>query len=350
MIDELFVLGLTLMFSLILAWGFKALPSERWQILAAVPRRKHPGGEWQGENFTFYGVFNANAYVLGVMIFIVLMGSIATPIAPLLLITAAIMGICIPASRIVARIVEKKQYTFTVGGASFVGILISPWMVTAVNLALEKWMASPIAVMTFMAALAVAYAFGEGIGRLACISFGCCYGKPLRTCHPVIQRLFLKRSFVFSGKTKKIAYADGWDGERVIPIQAVTAVIYCGSGIVGAYLFLKGHYAAAFFETLLITQIWRSLSEVFRADYRGGRKFSAYQIMAVAAVAYAALVAAFQPAVSGIRPDVLKGLGYLWHPAMIIALQLFWVAVFLYTGRSKVTGAALSFHVVQERI
>ena len=55
MIDEAFTLGLALVFFFILAWGFKALPSERWQILAAVPRRRHPDGAWQGENLTFYG-------------------------------------------------------------------------------------------------------------------------------------------------------------------------------------------------------------------------------------------------------------------------------------------------------
>lgn len=350
MIDELFVLGLTLIFSQILSWGFRTLPSERWQILAAIPRIKHPGGNWEGENVTFYGVFNANAYVLAVMIFITLMGSVAVPAAAIPAITGTLLGVCIPASRVVARIVEKKRYTFTVGGASFIGILIAPWLVTAVNLALKPWMGAPVAIMTFMAALSTAYAFGEGIGRLACISFGCCYGRPLAACHPLIQRLFLKRSFVFSGKTKKIAYADGWDGERIVPIQAITAVIYCGSGIVGVYLFLKGFYTAAFFETLLITQLWRAVSEVFRADYRGGHKISAYQIMAMAAVGYAALVAVFQPVAKIPAPDVLLGLGYLWHPAAILSLQALWVAVFLYTGRSRVTGSALSFHVIQDRI
>ncbi|WP_373498526.1 prolipoprotein diacylglyceryl transferase family protein [Desulfococcus sp.] len=350
MIDELFVLGLTLAISLVLSWGFKALPGERWQMLAAIPRRKHPEGDWQGENLTFYGLFTANAYVLAVMIFIVLMGATAASPAAIATITAALLGVCIPASKIVARIVEKKKHTFTVGGASFVGILIAPWIVAAVNLALKPWMTAPVAVMTFMAALSISYAFGEGIGRLACISFGCCYGRPLADCPPLIQRLFRNLCFVFSGKTKKIAYADGWDGRRVLPIQAVTAAIYCASGIAGVYLFLKGFYNTAFFETLLITQIWRSVSEMLRADFRGGRQISAYQIMAMAAVGYAVLTALFQPAVQTPAPDVPAGMGYLWHPAVILSLQVLWAAIFLYTGRSRVTGSALSFHVIRDRI
>ena len=58
-----------------------------------------------------------------------------------------------------------------------------------------------------MGAIFIAYAFGEGIGRLACISFGCCYGKPLSECNPLIERIFQRWNFAFQGKTKKIAYA-----------------------------------------------------------------------------------------------------------------------------------------------
>jgi len=201
-----------------------------------------------------------------------------------------------------------------------------------------------------MAALSVSYAFGEGIGRLACISFGCCYGKPLSVCHPLIQHLFRKRNFIFSGKTKKIAYANGWDGEPVLPIQAVTAVIYCGAGIAGVYLFLNGFYAAAFLESLIITQVWRSISEIFRADFRGDRKISAYQVMSLSAVIYAVVMVLLQSEASTATPNVLRGMGYLWHPAVILALQLLWAFVFLYTGRSRVTGSLVSFHVIRERI
>ncbi|AOY58233.1 MULTISPECIES: prolipoprotein diacylglyceryl transferase family protein [Desulfococcus] len=349
MTDELFILGLTLLLTLVFSWGFKTLPSERWQILAVLPRLKHAGG-WQGENLTFYGLFNANAYGLSVVIFIILMGSVGAPLVAVLAVTATLLGVCIPASRTVAGIVEKKRYTFTIGGASFVGILIAPWLVAGANLALRPWVQTPIDIMIFMAALTVSYAFGEGVGRLACISFGCCYGKPLKACHPLIQRFFSRKRFVFSGKTKKIAYADGWDGVPVVPIQAVTAVIYCSAGIAGIYLFLKGFPTTAFFESLVITQVWRSVSEVFRADYRGRRKFSTYQVMALGAVAYAAVIAFRCSETVVVAPEVLQGMKCLWHPAVILALQVLWMTVFLYTGRSKVTESHLSFHVIRERI
>ena len=35
---------------------------------------------------------------------------------------------------------------------------------------------------------------------------------------------------------------------------------------------------------------------------------------------------------------------------MILVLQLLWVALFLYYGRSRVTASTLSFHVVADRI
>jgi prolipoprotein diacylglyceryltransferase len=90
--------------------------------------------------------------------------------------------------------------------------------------------------MPVMAALATAYALGEGVGRLACISFGCCYGKPMDQVHPLLRRLFARHAFVFTGPTKKIAYADGLDGREIFPIQAVTATLYCAAALAGAYL------------------------------------------------------------------------------------------------------------------
>lgn len=347
--DELFVLWLSAVFTLVLSWGFRTLPREKWQILAALPKTKDGNGGWIGQNFTFYGVFNANAYVLGVAVFIVLMGSLSLPLTGIVVAVAALLAVCIPAASLVARVVEKKRYTFTVGGASFVGILVAPWLVTGVNAAMAPSAAIPV--MPFLAALSIGYAFGEGIGRLACISFGCCYGKPLCRCHSRIRKLFEKHSFVFLGATKKISYADGLEGERVIPIQALTAVIYCGWGVIGVYLFLKGFYFAAFFTTLVVTQAWRTVSEFFRADYRGGGKISAYQTMGLLSILYALLIIFFFSHSSVSRPaEVATGLGYLWRPEMLLSLQVLWIAVFLHTGRSRVTGSSLSFHVIRQRI
>ncbi|MGE0087068.1 MAG: prolipoprotein diacylglyceryl transferase family protein [Desulfococcaceae bacterium] len=350
MADELLAAGLTLIFALVFNWGFRTLPGEKWQILASLPKHRNEKGQWQGENLTYYGLFNAHAYTFAVMTYIVLLGSLNTPISLILLSVCWLLSICIPASKIIARMVEKKKYTFTVGGASFAGILAAPFVVWAVNATLGNQSGFHMQTIPFLAVLCISYAFGEGIGRLACISFGCCYGKKLSECHPAVQKIFDKCCFVFTGSTKKIAYASAMEGEKVLPIQAVTAVLYTLSGIAGLYLFLRGFYTAAFLQSLLITQIWRCVSECFRADYRGEGRISAYQIMGILAAVYGIVLCVlsgdsqFQPA------DVLHGLAYLWDPAMIFFLQALWVGVFLYTGRSKVTGSVLSFHVVRSNI
>jgi hypothetical protein len=49
-------------------------------------------------------------------------------------------------------------------------------------------------------------------------------------------------------------------------------------------------------------------------------------------------------------PDIVEGLTNLWHPATILFLQAVWLIIFLYTGRSYVTGSTISFHIHQKRI
>lgn len=346
---ELFTAGLTLMFALVFNWGFRTLPGEKWQILASLPKHRDEKGQWQGENLTWYGMFNAHAYTFAVMTYIVLLGSLNTPLSLILLSVCGLLAICIPASKIIARMVEKKKYTFTVGGASFAGILAAPLVVWAVN-AFAADQNFHMQTVSFLAALCISYAFGEGIGRLACISFGCCYGKKLSECHPALQKIFGRCCFVFTGSTKKIAYASAMEGEKVVPVQALTAVLYSLSGIAGVYLFLKGFHTAAFLQALLITQIWRCISEFFRADYRGEGRISAYQIMGILSAAYGILLCLFSVDLQFQHADVLHGLAYLWDPGMILFLQALWSGVFLCTGRSKVTGSVLSFHVVRSNV
>lgn len=301
---------------------------------------------WNGLNLTYYGFFTANAYTLAVAVAILLFGSVSMPWESILLLIAAVLAVCIPSSRIIAGIVEKKKHTLTVGGASFVGILAAPWVVWAMNATGRHHLNA----MEVCAAICIAYVFGEGIGRLACISFGCCYGKPLSDVHPALRALFSKWHFVFSGPTKKISYEAGLEGRPVVPIQAVTALLYAATGLLGVYLFLKGSYPTAFFLPLVISQLWRAVSEMLRADHRGKGRLSAYQVMALLSIPYSILVFRLLP--SGIEtPSRLNaGLGLLWDPAPILLLQLFWIAIFLWTGRSSVTGSMLTLHVRKDRI
>ena len=136
----------------------------------------------------------------------------------------------------------------------------------------------------------------------------------------------------------------------MLPIQAVTSVIYVTTGLIGFYLFLTLRFAAAALITLTVTQGWRVISEQFRADYRGEGAFSAYQIMGLIGVVGAAFMVALTPAATGLSADITRGLTALWTPGMLLAFQALWLIIFLYTGRSSVTGAHLTFHVHADRI
>ncbi len=350
MIASITLLSACILLGIYFWWGFRVLPGEKWQIVASVPESRTEEGLWRGINFTWYGLLSANAYLVAVTVLLVLMGSVGVPPLGTAVLAAAMLCCCVPASRLVARIVEKKAHTFTVGGAVFVGILITPFVIALINRTAGEAMAFHIPVMPAYAAIAIAYAFGEGLGRMACISFGCCYGKPLASSSGLLKRMFAGRGFVFSGSTKKIAYAGGLEATEVIPIQAITAVFYSICGLIAAGLFLSSHHTAAFLLATITTQGWRSFSETLRADYRGEGNISAYQVMGVVGVVYAIAAAYYLAHELVGQPDLSAGLFSLWSPALILFLQAIWMTIFFYTGRSTVTGAILSFHVHSDRI
>lgn len=315
-------------------------------MLATLPIRPLGNGQWQGVNLTWYGLLTANAYLLGLLLLIILLGAAAVPLTSVLLVAIGLLLFCIPASRLIARMVEGKAHTFTVGGAVFVGILVAPWIILLVS----RITTVKLPVLTILAAISIAYACGEGLGRLACISFGCCYGKPVSQCGPRAQRFFAHWNFSFHGETRKIAYASDLEGAPMVPIQAITALLYVGVGLFGTELFLHGQYLAAFAATMIVTQLWRVISELFRADFRGHRKFSVYQMMGMAAIPYALFCAVYFNSVSAAKPLLALGLGLLWQPGTLLFLQLLWFTLFMYTGRSTVTGANLSFYIHRDRI
>lgn len=350
MSSELFVLGLAVLFFVYLYWGFRVLPGERWQILASLPQRPAANGEWQGLNLTWYGLLSSAAQLISVATVFLLFGAVGITRSETVLLTIVVMGICVPGSRLVAMLVEKKAATFSVSGAAFVGIIIAPWAIQFSNLTLGAWLGSQVPVLPALSAIGVAYCFGEGLGRLACISFGCCYGKPLRESHPFLRWLFRRWHFVFRGETKKIAYAGKLAGEKVVPIQAVTALLYTGTGLLDLWLFLRGHYGTALILFLAVTQLWRMFSETLRADWRGAGRFSMYQVFAVVSVLYGIVVAKWFAADNLPAASLLLGLETLWHPGLLLFLIGLWLITFLYYGRSLVTGARLSLYVCHDRI
>ncbi|MCE1224854.1 MAG: prolipoprotein diacylglyceryl transferase [Geobacteraceae bacterium] len=346
----LFLLIATFLLAVYLWWGFRFLPAERWQIFATVPERKNELGGWQGINFTWYGLLTANAYLVAVAVLLVLLGSVGVPPLTTAILAVAMLCCCVPASRLVARIVEKKAHTFTVGGAVFVGIIITPLLISLLNRLVGPQLGFQIPVMAAYAAIAIAYAFGEGLGRLACISFGCCYGRPVEPGTGLLSRLFRGRGFIFFGSTKKVVYAGEMEGVEVIPVQALTAVLYTACGLLAMLLFLASHHAAAFLLATTVTQGWRSFSETMRADYRGAGRISAYQVMGVIGVLYAFAMVWLLGGDASAPAQLTTGLKTLWSPALILFLQGIWCVIFYYTGRSTVTGATLSFHIHHDRI
>jgi prolipoprotein diacylglyceryltransferase len=349
MANELFVMVVGGLCALALAWGFTSLAKERWQILATLPLVKDSQGRWQGLNITWYGVISASSLAAASLMVVVMMGAVGASLTTVAAVMLPLISLSYPAARLVARVVEGKSYTFTVAGAFFVGLLAAPWLVLLVRQALGP-AAAGLPPVAACAAVAAAYCFGEGLGRLACISFGCCYGKPLAESPRWMRRLFAGRGFVFRGATKKASYEGRLEGTRLVPIQAVTAVIYVACGLASLHLFLSGLFGWALMCAITVTQGWRAVSEVWRADYRGGGRISAYQWMALAAIAYAAAAAWLLPGGAGPAPQAARGLALLWNPGVLLVVQALWLGSLLYTGRSRVTGSLISFHVVRDRI
>src|SRR5262245_17123564 len=132
MTNGLFVAILAVVSLMLFWWGVRVLPGERWQVAATVPVAR-TGEGWRGVNLTWYGILSANAYLAAVAIMLVLLGAVRVPLAGTLSVVVGLLVVCVPASSVVARIVEKKANTLTVGGAVFVGIVVAPFVVAATN-------------------------------------------------------------------------------------------------------------------------------------------------------------------------------------------------------------------------
>jgi hypothetical protein len=349
MINVVFVAGLAAILFGALVWGNRTLPAERWQMIAAVPLTKDSNGAWHGLNLTFYGLFSATASTFGVALMIVLLASLRTPLTAAAAVVTIMMVISVPASKGLAWMIEGKRNTFTIAGAAFLASLILPPGLLLAQRVLGVCFDVKVYAMPMLAAAAIVDALSEAIGRMACLSFGCCYGKPLREVSPSLARVFGRFPLVFHGDTKKVSYASGLAEEPLVPFQTVTSAVFTTAGLIGLGLFLHGHWRMAGLVPALSTWGWRALSECLRADHRGDSRISVYQVMAFIAMVYLAVMLTLLPS-EGPTPSLAAGLATVASAGAIVSLQILWVFLFLYYGRSRVTSSVVSFHVIAERV
>jgi hypothetical protein len=350
MLNIIFTAALAFIIAAIYAWGFHFLPKEGWQFFAAVPVKKK-GDSWIGCNLTWYGIISAFSTASGAALFLILIAASGIPLFHAAAFLGLVLAAAVPSAKIIAAAVEKKKHTISVGAALFVGILVSVPALSALNLVLSHFNESALPLFPVMASAAVAYSFSEGIGRLACLSFGCCYGRRVSSLNGIMKSLFSVWNIRFRGETKKISYASGWEGKKVIPVQKITSILYAVNACAGTYLFLSGNFRSAFAAVISVILLWRVFSEFLRADFRGaGSVFSVYSAMALTASIYCLFVAWFFPSSPSDLPDIAKGLAALRNAGTLTGLELIWVLVFLYMGRSEVTGSVIHFHVRKDRV
>lgn len=319
------------------AWRW--FPDPRRQFIAAVPLRRLPDGSWEGLNLTWYGALSATAYALAVLVFLILCAAAGASALVCAGYMALLLAVCMPASRWMVRLVEGHAHGFSVGGAAFLGILLAPWLLTAMP-GLPFW---PV-----LTASAIAYAFGEGFGRLACVSIGCCYGRPVEQLSPRLRRWCEPVAARVAGGTRKAAYAGGLEGVPLAPVPGLTVAVHGLAGCMAVASLIAGMPRMAFLLAVGITLAWRVFSELLRADFRGGRfplPGSAYQWMAGVGLVYVLGLAAFWPGAVAPRLDIIAGLRAAWSPCVMVWLQVLWVFVFFFMGRSTVTGAVIIFRV-----
>ena len=339
MIDAVFFLVLAFLVMLILGWGLLVLPREHMQILATLPRVRAGNGAWEGLNLTWYGVMQALGITLGLAVAIVLGRSLGVSPLFMFIYLPSLLLVSLVAARVVAGIVEKKRGTFTVGGAVFVGMLIS----LPVGWGLDAALGTADTLPSLIAA-ALGYPLGEGIGRLACISFGCCYGKRVNDMGPRWQRVFGAIATIPRGRTRKAVYAGNCAGESLVPTQALSAVFLSLFAIAGIACFLFGHPRIGATMALVSTHAFRFLIEFLRADNRGTGAVSPYQWMSLFSIPVVIGIFVF-PAKDLALANVEQGLLALRAPGVVLGLAGTALAVFLYLGRSRVTFAILRFGV-----
>ncbi|MFL2858598.1 MAG: prolipoprotein diacylglyceryl transferase family protein [Planctomycetota bacterium] len=340
------ILGLVTLVPLIL--GIRKLAGDRWQVLASIPLHSNPDGTWEAGNFTWYGFISASAYALSVSVLWILLLALEFQFSEAVILITAVMAVVIPSSRKIAQWIEGRKNTFSIGAAAFVGMILCPLLLFIVS-QLELY-GRPLPILEATAAFTIAYSFGEGLGRLACISFGCCYGKPVDELTGITQRIFRPLKITYNSmETRKVQYDSGYSQRPLVAIPAITAVLCTVTGLISTALFLSGNFVFALLLSLGVTQIWRFGSEFLRSDYRGDNSISAYQWMALLGL-FGAIVFVSSVSTTGVVPDLDNALTMVWQPGPILVTQGLWLFIFFFMGWSDVTSSTVSLHLCRNKV
>ena len=225
---------------------------------------------------------------------------------------------------------EGKANTFTVGGASMLGLFLAPMIIDGINLVLNWTGRGALPAAAVLAALSVAYAFGEG-RELACLSFGVLFSSAGKWSTAVGMVPAVSHRIRRQNEEKlpmRVICA-----VPLIPIQALTAVMSVGAGITGVWLFLQGTWPLAS-RAPRSTQLWRVASEYLRADFRGvGDALVVSNPLAIRRAL------CFRPHIlAGYLPPAFRnmrlGLRDIWSPGSFSPLEALWLGIFFFTGRS----------------
>lgn len=114
-----------------------------------------------------------------------------------------------------------------------------------------------------------------------------------------------------------MAHESRLDGQPVVPIQAVTSAVYLTVGLISLYLWFSGFFGTLLLLALTVTQGWRAVSEIVRADYRRGGKIPAYQKMAILTIVYGVFIMFLFPVREAVTPVLAHGAASLWNPLML---------------------------------
>lgn len=337
-----------IIFLIILSILIRYLPKERYQFIFTIPYKKLEDGRWMGRNITYYSFFNALGYTAGTVITTVFLLSYGLNFIQIFLMILLVFIICIPSSKLLAYFIEKSPHGFTVGGAVFVGVLVLP---VAIYLSLKLTNSSiefKNILLPVYAVISIGYLVGEGIGRLGCLSFGCCYGKAITEVKSnLLKKVFERFYTVFYGECKKISYASGGCGVKTVPVQPIAILLYITTSFISILMILNGFIVTAILTTTLVSQLYRFYSEFFRSDYRGEGKISSYQKMALLNILIiSAYCYIFHDNTNTF--DIQKGLPEFLSLQFFILVGTVFIVTFLYTGLSTATYSVIEFKVVDK--